>query len=58
MKKNVYGILVYGKYLASIMGDSAIECDKSIQETASTFFSEKKATKRKQNSYICYVFIN
>ena len=47
-----------GKYLASIMDDSAITCDKIIESyqeettTISNNFNEKKATCKTQNFYI------
>ena len=52
-----------GKYLASIMDDSAIMCDEVIKpcdvETKKVLknFKEKILTCRTQNSYILYVFL-
>ena len=52
-----------GKYLASIMDDSAITCDKIIESyqeettTISNNFNEKKATCKTQNFYILLAFL-
>ena len=52
-----------GKYLASIMDDSAITCDEVIESydeetnTIPTSFSEKKATCKTQNYYILLAFL-
>ena len=46
----------YGKYLASIMDDSVITCDESIEETVPTNFNEKKATCKTHNFYIILAF--
>ena len=49
-----------GKYLASIMDDSAIICDKVIdadmESNNKTNFNEKKATCKMQNLHILHVF--
>ena len=49
-----------GKYLASIMDDSAIICDKVIdadmESNNETNFNEKKATCKMQNLHILHVF--
>ena len=51
------------KYLASIMDDSAIMCDKVIEsydeetKTIPTNFNEKKATCEMQNFYILFAFL-
>ena len=53
-----------GKYLASIMDDSAITCDEIIEsydektKTISTNFNQKKATCKTQNFYIPLVFLS
>ena len=53
----------YGKYLTSIMEDSAILCDKVIEsfdketKTIPTSFSEKKAFCKTQNVYILLEFL-
>ena len=52
-----------GKYLASIMDDSAITCDEIIEwyeeetKTTSTNFNEKKATCKTQNFYTLLWFL-
>ena len=52
-----------GKYLASIMDDSAIACDEIIEsynektKTVLTNFNEKKATCKMQNFYILLAFL-
>ena len=46
-----------GKYLASIMDDSAIMCDEVIDVYIETNFDEKKAACKKQNFYILLAFL-
>ena len=46
-----------GKYLASIMDDSAIICDYVIDADDETKFIEKKATCKSQNFYILLTFL-
>ena len=47
-----------GKYLASIMDDSATTCDEIIVSyDDKTTFDEKKATCKTQNFYILFVFL-
>ena len=53
-----------GKYVASIMDDSAITCDEIIEsydeetKTIPKYFNEKKATCKMQNFYISLVFLS
>ena len=52
-----------GKYLANIMDDSAVTCDKIIEpydeetENILTNFNDKKAICKKQNFYILLAFL-
>ena len=46
-----------GKYLASIIDDSAIMCDEIIEETVKTNFNENEATCKTQNFYILFAFL-
>ena len=46
-----------GKYLASIIIDSAIMCDEIIEWTVPTNLNEKKATCKTQNLYILLAFL-
>ena len=52
-----------GKYLASIMDDSAITCDEVIKsfdaaiKSISTSFNEKNTASKKQNFYILLAFL-
>ena len=52
-----------GKYLASIMDDSLITCDKIIEsydeetKTVPKNFNEKKATCKTQNFYVLLAFL-
>ena len=46
-----------GKYLASMMDDSVIICDKVINVDNKTNFIEKKATCKTQNLYILLAFL-
>ena len=45
------------KYLASIMDDSVITCDKIIEETVPKNFNKKKAICKTQNFYILVAFL-
>ena len=53
-----------GKYVVSIMDDSAITCDEIIEsydeetKTIPKCFNEKKATCKMQNFYISLVFLS
>ena len=53
-----------GKYVASIMDDSAITCDEIIAsydeetKTIPKYFNEKKATCKMQSFYILLVFLS
>ena len=46
-----------GKYLASIMDDSVIRCDKIREEAVPTNFNEKKPICKMQNSYVLVAFL-
>ena len=50
-------ICEYEKYLVSIIDDSVITFDEIIEETFPTNLSEKKATRKTQNSYILLSFL-
>ena len=66
VKKVMFGILLHcdnGKYLASIIDDSAIICDEVIDaddgetKTIPINFNEKKVTCKTQNFYILLAFL-
>ena len=65
-KKLIFGILLHvavknGKYLASIIDDSVIMCNETIEETktVSKIFNNKKVTyKTKKIIYFTCFFIN
>ena len=47
-----------GKYLASIMDDSAVICDEVVESyEEETNFNEKEATCKMQNFYILLAFL-
>ena len=46
-----------GKYLASIMDDSAIMCDEILEETVPTNLNESKANCKTQSFYILLAFL-
>ena len=53
MKRVIFETLLHGKYLASILHDSAITYEEIIESYyEETIFNEKKATCKIQNFYI------
>ena len=60
VKKIISGILLHGKYLASVMDDSVITCDEVIEscdKETKTIPTNLKAICKMQNFYILLAFL-